>query len=271
MKKVVIYNPSCIDSIFSAALLQTMGWQSFSSREIVDVEEGQFAWIGVLPTKRNFRYPYNPESRHVCLLKHCRSKKLEHLLIKGVIYGESSLGEEIQGVSDDVVTGLGKRTMLDQITTIENINSPERHYLSYLVSNFYQSKTTIDTIAITVLNAVNALECLNTREPFTPISLDSNGAVSSDLLKAHGLMKSLRKKSERILEHGTLYNHTKTNHGMRRIIRTYESDMWWFLRRHFQPDDIAFNITISAAGAMVDATSSFEYDLGLSDPIIIVS
>ena len=270
LSKTVVYNPNCIEAIFTAALLQTFGWYVLSSRELIEKNEGRFIWVSCIPTLRHFRDAKPNNAEHLCIMRYCRVKKMDHFLLKGVVYGENEVSDTVNIPGDTVVTGSTKRTLIDQIASIEGINVPETRLLSYMVSKFYKQDTSADLLAVITYNAVKALECIKTREPFYPMSADFSKGVTPELIKAHTVFKTLRAEAERSLELGSIQNKEKTNQGFRRVIRTYQTDMWWFLRRSFKPDDLGFNFSISATGPTVDATTNFVYDFGLPDPVVIV-
>lgn len=264
----VIYNPNNIDSILTSAILQTMGWTAFSNREIVDVEKGEFSWVGVVPTRKHFPHKADSDNRHICYGNMAKSNQSTHLILPDVQYAEAVITHMNK---DAFLKSSGSATLLDQVSSIENINTSERHFLNNLITSFYKKETTIDIVAITVANVMAALEALESREPFTPIPLPEKGVISEPLALGMRLVKSLKMKTERILTYAATSNHTRSSVGHTRVIRTYESKDWWFIRRSFLPTDIGFNICLSATGANVDTTLYSNFDIGVQDPVIVVS
>lgn len=300
--KSVVYNPNLIDSIFAAVILQTYGWKAYAANEVIDVAEGKFYWVGLLPTHKHFPFLYKqtpsdrllkvylklrdkvqgflkgkpkaeePKATHTCFVKTARARTAQHIVLKDVSYGLATIN---RAHKDAYLRIDHSASILEQVCEAEKINSNEVHFLNYLIDDFYRPNQTVESLAMAVSNVVAALEALRTGEVFTPIRMSEDRMLKPELVKAMAQLKVLQDKAHRVLNLGASFQMTSTSSNGKseqsRVVRTYESNDWWFIRRYLQKNDIGLNTVVSATGSLIDATVDFNSEHPVQDPIVIVS
>lgn len=312
--RTVIYNPNCVDSVFTAAILQTQGWTPFSNRERVDINEGTFIWLGVLPARAFMGKGDKPDNKHYCFVRGCKmNAKIRHTLIQSALYGEEQVltfkdevsvkekkeaeepskfkraftrvkeflgfkiskeeAEEVNPPVKEMSFTIGRRTIIEQVCAVENINFPELHILSNMVRSFREKHIPREMLANIVLNMKSALEALRTGEIFQvqPLSYKRNEAMSNSeltmVIDAQDEVTRMQHDLRRYFFNGAVKLETKSERGFTRMIQAFNRDDWWFIRRRLSSTDLGFNMTLTPAGLMIDATGSFDYDFGFGDKI----
>lgn len=267
---IVVYNPNCIDSIFSAAILQVLGSKTFSNRECFPSEPDTYIWLSTLPVKTFLIGKPHPESKHWCFLRGCQmNKRVRHALIPNALYGEEQILEAGHDVDRSLFeNGFSKKTLLEQVCNVMNIHMPDIFTLTGMINSFSQKHVPVETLAGITNNVMLALSSLLTGESFqmAPIApptdnrnMESMRQYYNAVLEGQHAVDRLNKEAIRFFNHGVKYFEHREK-GIDRIIQSFGRDDFWFFRRRLLDRDIGFNFTYTPAGMMVDSTKEFTYD-----------
>lgn len=246
--KGVVYNPHCTDSVFSAAVLKTVGgYIPFSCTEHVNeslVNEGSYLWLNTLPTRRCSSFGKLPEGDHVCLTRHPTFTSEEQH--SNVIYNPDESGTS--GVPY-------ASSLLSRVTKTIGREVQETHALNMMVESFYNPLTPSEVVNTTIFNVTQAIGCLRGNGLFTPLLLNPSGVVSNAHKSVRELSGDLISDMRRVIslevfrdEHGQCYSYLSSN--------------WWLLRRLLYGKKVT-NVHLSATGARVDTTGTVVPDLGV--------
>ena len=272
---VAIYNPASHDAILTAAFLQTTGWRTFSSREVVDTKENKLLWLGLFPTFKHLQKQSAENSHEVYIRRHRSSVNPAPLL--GTVHLSNDLFETSEHDYSTFAQEYGveslQKTFLAQVAAIHGIRAPELHALLFMIREFKNPKATRELKANITLNIAEALNCLKTRTPFAPILLPARGKIDPDLERAFDVYDALIESSDRMLGYGSLYVDRVVTIGdrreTRRFVTTYDSENAWFTSARLNEKHIWTNIDVSSTGTLLTTNEIVELDYPVTNPVYV--
>lgn len=188
------------------------------------------------------------------------NSRIKHALIPGALYGEDMILEDasLSRESDNFIWSNNKeRTLLEQVSHVTQITTPDIHVLAELIRNFKNKNITNEDLIYTVNSVLDAIRSLMTGESYR---LNVYPLENREQLRiGNSRIKQLHNESIRMFEYGVRYFHHNEK-GINRIIQSFGRDDFWFSRRRLLPEDLAFNFNYTPAGMMVDVNRPFTHD-----------
>ena len=262
MKTILVYDENIVDSLMTAACLSSIMDLGVVERKAFPPDNGdRYIWVGVIPTRGFFPFKkvWKNSSEHFVICRKSDSRDYPEIL-PDVVFVHSLTNNETDEVKHSCrAIPYGERTLLERSLIFFGKDPETFVSISHLLRVFQDPKAAIEDVALLVLNALRASECLEAGEVFSPLSATQENLEIS-LKELDKLNYLAKKKCSGSVIHDSI-EHIRTKKSVR-LATMYENTGWWFFKRRLELSGFkARNVSVAATGTVVYGDVVYLLDL----------